>query len=179
MELVKRDVEVTSMQIAEFGDRTHANIMKLIKKEFSQIQMDSATFRNTYTDKQGKEREMFILPKKEMLFIVSKFDADLRWSVLTRLEEIEAESVINIPAEYIKQFLPTSSHGEENKKGMLKTEPVSGYWRADMRKEENQLMQKRHEMSKMLNGLMREEIETEIEYIDAQLLEIEFNREGK
>ena len=58
---------------------------------------------------------------------------------------------------------------EENKRGQVKTKPVRGYWRADNNSELGKLIQKRYELQKRLNSLLREDIELELEKVNRDI----------
>lgn len=179
MELITNNISVTSLQIAEWSGKPHSDMLKSIRKMMENVGLNEGNFSRVYLDAKNQERPMFVLPKKEVLFVVSKFNDKLRWQVLNRIEELEAKSTVNIPQEVIEQFVPKSGFLEENDKGMLKTEPVSGYFRADMRKEENRLLQQKHELQKNIDTMFREEMEEEVKLIEAKLEAIRLEKENK
>jgi len=154
MELIKNDIEITSLQIAEWSGKRHRDFMRSAKKVLENIGVSARTFARTYFDVQNKEQEMLVLPKRELLIVVSKFDDKLRAKIIDRVLELEQSTKMNIPKELIEQFMPKGGFMEENKKGMIKTKPIRGYWRVDKDSEENRLLQKKYELSKIANGLI-------------------------
>lgn len=75
--------------------------------------------------------------------------------------------------QHIETFLPKDGYMKENSKGEIKTKPVRGYYRVDKNSTYNQLINKRYQLQKRVNSLLREDYEIEIKLVEAQLKEIE------
>ena len=172
MELTTTDIKVTSMQLAEMANKKHDYILKAIRKMDSVTISSVGTFDETsYLDTQNKTQPMYVLDKWTTLFVASKFNDELRANIINRVKELE--NTIDIPQEMIEQFVPNGGFMEENKKGMLRTKPVSGYWRVDKDTEENRLLHRRYELNKQLTGLFIEDIKAEIAIIDDDIKALE------
>ena len=79
-----------------------------------------------------------------------------------------------VDPEIIEKIIPKGKFMEPNDDGFIKTELVRAYWRSDKNNPRNQLLQKRYELQKRLDGLLRKEIEQELEIIDTKLEELEY-----
>jgi len=170
MELITNDLEVTSLQIAEWSGKNHTDVLRGIRKMFKSVGIGESNFTSTYLDSQNKNRILMVLPKNELLFVTSKYSDKLRWSIIQKISELEHK--VNIPQEMIEQFVPNKGFMSENKKGMLKTKPIRGYWRVDKDTEENRLLHRRYELSKIASGLI--DLSEEMKLIDTQLENIKY-----
>lgn len=74
--------------------------------------------------------------------------------------------------EQIEKFLPKGGFLEENQKGEIKTKSVRGYYRVDKNSYYNQLINKKYQLQKRLNGLLREDYEIEIKLVENELNEL-------
>lgn len=71
--------------------------------------------------------------------------------------------------EQIDKFIPKSGYLQENEKGEIKTQSVRGYYRVDKNSRYNQLINKRYQLQKRLNGLLRQDYEIEIKLVEIEL----------
>lgn len=74
---------------------------------------------------------------------------------------------------HIEQFIPKGGYLEENAKGELKTKPVRGYFRVDKIGAYATLLNKKYQLQKRVNSLLREEYELEIKMVEIELAEID------
>jgi len=79
---------------------------------------------------------------------------------------------VSIPDEFkvrYDQFVPKDGFNKENKKGMLKTKAVSGYYKADPRDPLNIALNKEHQLIRRSNALFQEEIQLELELVRCEI----------
>lgn len=95
----------TSLEIAQFLDIRHADLLKVIRKmEKVWIEVGEGNFALTsYTDSQGKQRPCYELTFEQTLFVTSKYDDRQRAILIRRWKELESiqqpESMADIFAE--------------------------------------------------------------------------------
>ena len=141
MELtISKDFQVTSLQIADWSGKPHSDLLKAIRKMEKSTKgfFSLSKFLSKYKDTTGRTLPMYVFPKKETLFIVSKFDDKLRWQILTKLEEVENAAKIEIPQDILdrlneaEQFLPKVKAGEiSDRNGFARLKKRRGTYVAD------------------------------------------------
>ena len=177
MEMIQKDFTVTSLQIAEWMQAftkkkaEHKEVMRKIRRILDGAEIPPSSFESFYVNSQNKQQPMYILPKRETLLVVSKFDDKLRLQLIDKVLEIEETAKVDIPQELVEMFVPKTGYMEENKKGMLKTKPIRGYWRVDKDTEYNRLMQRRYELAKIAGGLI--DVNKEMRELDHRIQEME------
>lgn len=82
----------TSLEIAQFLDIRHADLLKVIRKmEKVWIEVGEGNFALTsYTDSQGKQRPCYELTFEQTLFVTSKYDDRQRAILIRRWKELES-----------------------------------------------------------------------------------------
>lgn len=82
----------TSLEIAQFLDIRHADLLKVIRKmEKVWIEVGEGNFSLTsYTDSQGKQRPCYELTFEQTLFVTSKYDDRQRAILIRRWKELES-----------------------------------------------------------------------------------------
>lgn len=82
----------TSLEIAQFLDIRHADLLKVIRKmEKVWIEVGEGNFALTsYTDSQGKQRPCYELTFEQTLFVTSKYDNRQRAILIRRWKELES-----------------------------------------------------------------------------------------
>ena len=82
----------TSLEIAQFLDIRHADLLKVIRKmEKVWIEVGEGNFSLTsYTDSQGKQRPYYELTFEQTLFVTSKYDDRQRAILIRRWKELES-----------------------------------------------------------------------------------------
>ena len=86
---------MSSREIAELTGKRHADVMRDIRTMTTRLSAD-ADLRwhcetETYTDEQGKSRDMYRMDKDTTLTLVSGYDAVLRFRIIKRWQELEAQ----------------------------------------------------------------------------------------
>lgn len=102
MNLVKHNGidTVSSRELAEFAGVRHDNMIRDIRKMFKNIGVDlcNLKFEGTYqvVQPQGGTRNSieYLFPRKEALFVASKFNDQLRWDLICAFEKA-TEMLIN------------------------------------------------------------------------------------
>jgi len=93
MELInsssKNEVAISSVNIAALTDKNHSHVMRDIRVMLEDLELGESKFGSTYFDAQGKERPMFLLPKREALILSSGYNIQLRAKIIDRLEQME------------------------------------------------------------------------------------------
>jgi prophage antirepressor-like protein len=72
----------------------------------------------------------------------------------------------------MEKFIPKSGFLEENAKGEIKTKSVRGYYRVDKNSHYGQLLTRKHQLQKRLNGFFIEEIKFELAEIEGEITEL-------
>ncbi|MCG8213593.1 phage regulatory protein/antirepressor Ant [Tenacibaculum finnmarkense genomovar finnmarkense] len=82
---------MTSKEIAEMTGKSHANLLKEIRKmEDTWVLLGQVRFDLTsYTDKSNRQSKMYNLTKTESLYIATKFNDTARAKVILRWQELE------------------------------------------------------------------------------------------
>lgn len=82
----------TSLEIAQFLDIRHADLLKVIRKmEKVWIEVGEGNFSLTsYTDSQGRQRPCYELTFEQTLFVTSKYDDRQRAILIRRWKELES-----------------------------------------------------------------------------------------
>jgi Rha family phage regulatory protein len=88
-------VTMSSREIAELTGKQHSNVMRDIRAMTERLSADSDLNwhceTETYTDEQGKPREMYRLDKDTTLTLVAGYDAVLRFRIIKRWQELESQ----------------------------------------------------------------------------------------
>ena len=84
---------ITSMEIAEITGKNHYDVMKAIRKmEQAWKEVAEGNFSLcSYTDPNNRQRPMYVLTKKECLFVATKFNDVARAKLVLRWEQLEKE----------------------------------------------------------------------------------------
>lgn len=96
---------MSSLEIAELTGKEHRNVMADIRKMFEELGQAAADFSATafyQVNNATREREIFNLPKRESLILVSGYSAVLRARIIDRWQELESQQ-----AAQKQQTLPT------------------------------------------------------------------------
>lgn len=87
---------MSSLEIAELTGKEHRNVMADIRKMFEELGQAAADFSATafyQVNNATREREIFNLPKRESLILVSGYSAILRARIVDRWQELESQQV--------------------------------------------------------------------------------------
>lgn len=98
---------MTSREIAELTDKRHDNVMRDIRTMLIELHGEGGvlTFEDTHTNPQnGQSYQIFKLPKRESLILVSGYNVVMRAKIIDRWQELEAQPVLN-PANFSRMQL--------------------------------------------------------------------------
>ena len=184
-ELVKitdnRELVVSLEDISAFSGVKYESIRDLLSKNievFKNIGFEVAIKGTLSTDLKSaslNELQATLL----MMFMkntpqVKEFKIKLVQEFFKMREYLRSGSIINDELKkHIEQFIPKGGYLEENAKGELKTKPVRGYFRVDKFGAYATLLNKKYQLQKRVNSLLREEYELEIKMVEIELAEID------
>ena len=91
LDLIKESM--TSMDLANVIGKRHSNLLRDIREmENAWEKVNGLKFELVeYVDSKGEKRPVFNLKKPELLFIISKYNDELRAKIIKRLYELELE----------------------------------------------------------------------------------------
>ena len=92
-ELIQRTETMSSLEIAQVTNKRHKDVLEAIRKmEPAWVKVSGRNFPLTsYADAQGKPRPMYVLSKRECLYVATKFNDEARAKLVIRWEELERE----------------------------------------------------------------------------------------
>ena len=107
MEMItKKEVSMTSLQIAELTGKEHKNIIRDIRVEIESLgeEIGGLIFElGSYTDKQNQERTMFNLTEDGVMQLALKYDAVSRYKCIQELKRLkELGNQFKVPTTFIE-----------------------------------------------------------------------------
>ena len=87
-DLVLNQVTMTSLEIAELTGKDHKNVIADIRKMLQELENLTADF-SAVRKVRGKEYQIFNLPKRETLILVSGYSIELRAKIIDRWQQLE------------------------------------------------------------------------------------------
>lgn len=87
---------MSSIEISEITNKQHAHVMRdirTIEGNLANPNLDGLWKESFYKDGQGKDRPLYLLSKKGTLLLVSKYDDNIRLSVIDRWEHLETKEL--------------------------------------------------------------------------------------
>ena len=91
---VNAPLTMSSREIAELCGKLHKNVVRDIETMLAQItelNFEPSDLLSTYRDSTGRSLKEYRLPKDLTVTLITGYRADLRYKVVKRLEELEAE----------------------------------------------------------------------------------------
>lgn len=82
-------VTMSSREIAELTGKNHADVLRDIRNMLDVLKKDASSFAGIYQDTYGREKPCFNLDRELTMTLVSGYDIQLRYRVVTRLAELE------------------------------------------------------------------------------------------
>ena len=108
MDLTKKDLVMTSRELAELTGKRHDNVMRDIRKEKEKL--DLANINNElifelvkYKDVKGELRDEYSLSKDGVMMLAMKYDTITRYKITQKLNELENK--IKLPGTYKEALL--------------------------------------------------------------------------
>lgn len=90
------EMTMSSREIAELVEKRHDHVLRDVEKMLQDIdapKFGAVDFQAEYTDAKGQARKEYRLPKDLTVTLITGYRADLRYKVVKRLEEMEAQAV--------------------------------------------------------------------------------------
>lgn len=81
---------MSSLDIAKITGKRHDNVIIDIEKMFYELKIQCPDFSGYYNDSRGRPQKMYKLPKRECLGLVSGYNVKLRFKIIDRWAELEA-----------------------------------------------------------------------------------------
>ncbi|MEO0507659.1 MAG: Rha family transcriptional regulator [Bacteroidota bacterium] len=92
LELIRHIDNTSTRTLADVVTKRHSDVLRTItalERTLADANLRSLWKSNTYIDCQGKKRKEYILSKKGLLLIASKYSDRLRLQIIERLEQLE------------------------------------------------------------------------------------------
>ena len=116
-------LKMTSREIAEITGKLHKNVMRDIRNmEPAWEKVNGLKFELVeYTDEKGEKRPEYQLDKREVLYVATKWNDEIRAKIILRWEELENnlrnnQNVISLPQNYEEALEHLLIQVRENKK---------------------------------------------------------------
>lgn len=93
--LIEKDIQMTSLDIAEITGKNHQHVMRDIRNEIEKLgeEIGQSIFgQTTYSDSQRKQQPCFTFGRKGAMQLALKYDAVTRFKVIEKIEELEGKS---------------------------------------------------------------------------------------
>ena len=84
---------MSSLEIAELTGKDHAKVLIDIRKMFDELGILTSDF-STVRKVRGKEYDVFNLPKRETIILVSGYSVAMRAAIVDRWQELEAKELL-------------------------------------------------------------------------------------
>lgn len=94
---LNNELKMSSREIAERTGKRHDHVKVDIVSMLTSLEADIPSFRGIYRDAMNREQTEYLLPKHEVICLVTGYRADLRMKVIKRLDELEAEQKNQLP----------------------------------------------------------------------------------
>lgn len=116
---------MSSLEIAELTGKRHDNVMNDIRRMISELGLDAPSFSGTQNYGNNNTREVFYLPKRETLILVSGYSVELRAKIIDRWDELEEEANKPKSLEEMSLMVITglSAKVEEQRKALEEAKP--------------------------------------------------------
>lgn len=107
---------MTSKEISVITGRDHRNVLRAIRamepawEKVTQLKFE----RSVYKDSSGRTNPMFILNKKETLFVATKFNDEARAKLVLRWEQLEKERLMQTNLQSEETNLRPTQFNENN-----------------------------------------------------------------
>ena len=117
MDLTKKDLILTSRELAELTNKEHKNVIRDIRVEKEKLETEGISTElifelSEYQDSTGRTLPMFLLSKDGVMMLAMKYDTITRYKITQKLNELENK--IKLPGTY-KEALLALVAAEETK----------------------------------------------------------------
>ena len=96
LELISHIDNTSTRTLADVVTKRHSDVLRTItslERTLADANLRSLWKSNTNIDHQGKKRKEYILSKKGLLLIASKYSDRLRLQIIERLEQLEKQAI--------------------------------------------------------------------------------------
>ena len=109
MELMKKDLKMTSREVAEITGKRHADVMRDIRSEIESLELEGLMNESIfalvkYKDAKGEMRDQYELSREGAMQIATRYSAVIRRKLIIRLDELES-SKPKLPQTYKEALL--------------------------------------------------------------------------
>ncbi|WP_447579930.1 phage regulatory protein/antirepressor Ant [Acinetobacter baumannii] len=118
-ELMKSEIKMTSLDLAELTGKRHDNVMRDIKKEIEELGegIGLLIFEGiSYTDSQNRKKPCYEFGKEGAMQLALKYDAKIRYKVIKKIEELENKQSYKLPTSYKEALLQLVEQVDKNEK---------------------------------------------------------------
>ena len=116
---------MTSREIAELTGKNHADVLRDIRNLQDQVGTESIFALSDYKDSTGRTLPMYELDKKQILLLVSGYNALLRLKIINRWEELEIKNKKQLPSTYIDALKALVESEEAKQKALLQVDNLN------------------------------------------------------
>ncbi len=158
MELMKKDLIMTSLEIAEITGKRHSDVMRDIREEIESIEKEglraeSIFALSEYRDSTGRKLPMYTFGREGAMQIATRYSAAIRRKLIMKLEELENKK--SLPSNYL-EALESLVLSERKRIELEKTNAIlmhvnKLYTTSEIAKELN--LKSANELNKLLNEL--------------------------
>jgi phage antirepressor YoqD-like protein len=94
---------MSSLEIAELTGKEHKHIRRDIEEMLTKLSLNESNFGRIYIDSRNRQQEVYELPKRESLILVSGYSVELRAKIIDRWDELERKE--SAPKSFEQQTL--------------------------------------------------------------------------
>ena len=121
MDLMKKDLVMTSLEVAEITGKSHTHVMRDIREEVESLKSEGLEGQtifgeSSYKNSQNKEQPMYTFGREGAMQIATRYSAGIRRKLIMKLEELENKT--KLPGNY-KEALLALVAAEEEKEQLL------------------------------------------------------------
>ena len=117
MQLINnQSMTMSSIEIADLTGKRHDNVISDINKMLSSLGLNAPDFSGTQMYGNNNMRDVFYLPKRETLILISGYYFELRAKIIDRWQELEAQQKPALPKSYAEALLEAGRLALENEK---------------------------------------------------------------
>lgn len=117
--LMTKDIQMTSLDIAEIVGKKHQHVMRDIRNEIKEMgeEIGQSIFgQSSYINKQNKKQPCYEFGKDGAMQLSLKYDAKTRYRVIKRIEELENQGNKQLPGTYKEALLQLVEQVEKNER---------------------------------------------------------------
>ncbi len=158
MNLVNTNQPLTmsSREIARVTNKEHFHVKRDIEKMFKELELDVSNFGCTYKDSQNRNQTEYKLNKNLTETLITGYSAKLRFIVIERLHELEAQQAPAIPQSFAEALQLAADQAKQLELAAPKVAFVDNLVNRDNLMNATQVAQKHGLSAKALNKQLEE-----------------------